>query len=71
MIGNAVWEVFPELKGTIVEEEITKVLREHTIIQYEVYFPPDGRWYETDGYATRDGVILIFRDITSRKFKPA
>ena len=69
MIGKGVWEVFPEAKGTIAEREITKALRECVPISYEIYFSPAHRWYETHGYPSSEGVILIFRDITDRKNK--
>lgn len=67
IIGKAVWEVFPEAKNTIVEREILRALQDQTTIQYEFLYPPNQRWYETKGYPSPEGVILVFRDITSRK----
>ena len=65
--GKRVWEVFPEAKDTIVEREIKRALKDQTSIQYEFLYPPNQRWYETKGYPSPQGVILVFRDITDRK----
>lgn len=67
MIGKSVWEVFPEVKGTIVEWELRKALDDHASIKFEFLYPGDTRWYEIQGYPSQPGAILVFRDITDRK----
>jgi PAS domain S-box-containing protein len=67
MIGKTVWEVFPEVKGTIVERELRKALEDHASIKFEFLYPGDKRWYEIQGYPSQPGAILVFRDITGRK----
>jgi PAS domain S-box-containing protein len=67
MIGKSVWEVFPEVKGTIVERQLRLALEDDVSIKYEFFYPQDQRWYETQGYPSSPGVILVFRDITDRK----
>jgi PAS domain S-box-containing protein len=67
MKGKSVWELFPELKGTLVERELRQVLEDHVHISYEFYYPKDQRWYETIGYPSAPGAILVFRDITDKK----
>ncbi len=67
MKGKSVWEVFPDLKGTQVERELRQVIENHVQVNYEFYYPKDQRWYETKGYPASPGVILVFRDITTRK----
>ena len=67
MQGKSVWELFPELKGTIVERELRQVIEDHTQVSYEFYYPKDKRWYETKGYPASPGAILVFRDITDKK----
>ena len=67
MKGKSVWEVFPELKGTLVERELRSVLEDHVPVSYEFYYDKDQRWYETKGYPGSPGAILVFRDITARK----
>ena len=67
IVGQSVWQVFPELRGTIVEKEIRRALENGVRIHYEYLFPTDRRWYEVQGYPSAEGVILLFRDITDRK----
>ena len=67
MKGKSVWELFPDLKGTIVERELRQVIQDHVQISFEFYYPKDQRWYETKGYPSSPGAILVFRDITGRK----
>jgi PAS domain S-box-containing protein len=70
MKGKSLWEVFPDLKGTIVERELRHVIEDHTQVSYEFFYPKDRRWYETKGYPASPGAILVFRDITARKAAP-
>ena len=45
IIGQSVWEVFPEVKGTVVEKEIKRALENGVRIEYEFLYPPDHRCY--------------------------
>jgi PAS domain S-box-containing protein len=67
MKGKSVWEVFPDLKGTVVERELRQVIEEHMQVSYEFYYSKDQHWYETKGYPASPGAILVFRDITAKK----
>ena len=69
VIGKCVWKVFPEAAGTVVEHELKKALTEFVSTSYEFYLAPANRWYETSVYPSKDGAILVFRDITERKDK--
>jgi PAS domain S-box-containing protein len=67
MKGKSIWELFPELKGTIVERELRSVIESHTQANFEFFNSKHQRWYETKGYPASPGAILVFRDITARK----
>lgn len=67
MNGKSVWELFPDLKGTLIERELRSVIDDHVQISFEFYYPKDQHWYETKGYPGSPGAILVFRDITARK----
>ena len=67
MIGKTVWECFPDVRNTIVGQEITRALSTQAHVFFETYYAPDGRWYENESFLTPEGLLLIFRDITSRK----
>ena len=67
MLGKSVWELFPGVKGTIVEQKLREVLEHDVHIEYDFFYPVDQRWYQGRGYPSMKGAILIFRDITQRK----
>jgi PAS domain S-box-containing protein len=67
MIGKSVWELFPDVKGTIAERQLSSALKDHVAIQFEFLYPGDQHRYEIQGYPSHPGVILVFRDITGRK----
>jgi hypothetical protein len=67
MKGKSLWEVFPDLKGTVIERELRQVLDDHVQVTYEFYYSRDQHWYETKGYPASPGAILVFRDITAKK----
>lgn len=67
MKGKSVWELFPEVKGTLAERELRSVIEDHMQVSFEFYYPKDQHWYETKGYPASPGAILVFRDITHQK----
>jgi len=67
MIGKSVWDLFPDVKGTLVERQLRQALEDNISIKFEFFYPGDQHWYEGQGYPSQPGVILVFRDITGRK----
>ena len=55
MIGKSVWELFPEVRGTVVERELRKALEDHASIKFEFLYPGDRRSYEIQGYPLARG----------------
>lgn len=70
MMGKSVWQVFPDVKGTLVERELLRALEGLMPVNYEFSYPPDKRWYAVRGYPSKDGIILIFRDMSKGKMAP-
>jgi PAS domain S-box-containing protein len=67
MIGKSMWELFPDVKGTIVERQLRLALKDEVSIEFEFLYPGDQHQYKIQGYPSPPGVILVFRDITGRK----
>ena len=65
-IGQSVWELFPDLRGTVAEQKLRHALDDQRPIQHELYSPNEQRWYESQAFPSSPGVVLIFRDITER-----
>jgi PAS domain S-box-containing protein len=67
MIGHSVWILFPGLRGSVAEQRLRHALDDQRPIQYELYSPADQRWYDTQGFPSSPGVVLVFRDTTQSK----
>ena len=67
LIGVSVWDAFPDVRGTVVEREIKRSLESGVRIEYEFLYPPNQHLYQVQGYPSPEGVILVFRDLTSRE----
>jgi PAS domain S-box-containing protein len=65
--GKSIWNLFPDLKGTLFERELRRVIQDHVQTAHEFFYPKNKRWYETKGYPASPGAILVFRDITEKK----
>ena len=67
LVGRDNWELYPETKGTIVEESYRRAMEQQTAVEFESYYEPWGRWYEGKVYPTPDGLAVAFHEITERK----
>jgi PAS domain S-box-containing protein len=67
MVGKSVWELFPDVKGSVFERQLVSALKDHVAIKFEFLYPGDQHRYEIQGYPSHPGVILVFRDITGRE----
>jgi PAS domain S-box-containing protein len=71
VIGKNHWEIWPELKGTPIEEVYRRVKGTRTADNFDLPFTfPDSRsgWVEVRAYPSLDdGLAFFFRDITERK----
>jgi PAS domain-containing protein len=61
-LNRAASEIFRQLGRDPV-----RVLKEGLPTKHEFYLPPAKRWYETSAYPSKEGVILVIRDITQSK----
>jgi len=67
ILGKDVWELFPEVIGTILEAEFRRAAAEGVATQFEYYHEPYGRWFEIRIHPCADGLSLFVADITDRK----
>jgi hypothetical protein len=65
MKGKSVWELFPDLKGTVVERELRQVIEDHAQITYECFSPQDPRWVRNKGISGFPQEPFLFSE-TSR-----
>ena len=67
LIGGVLWERFPELVGSVFQENYEKVMAEKVAIEFEASDPSGKTWYEVHAYPSNGGVSVFFRDISERK----
>jgi len=67
LVGQSVWDAFPEARGTPFQTEYERALREQETVSFEEYFEPLSTWFEVTAYPSESGLSVYFRDITERK----
>ncbi|KYH25084.1 bacterioopsin transcriptional activator [Halalkalicoccus paucihalophilus] len=67
LIGEDIWERFPEAVGTGFEEEYRRAMETQTPVRFEEYFPPLSAWFAVQAYPSETGLSVYFRDVTDRK----
>jgi PAS domain S-box-containing protein len=67
MIGQVIWEIFPEAVGTEFYEKAQRVMRTREPSHGEFFYASWKRWVDTRMYPTKDGLVIFRADITERK----
>ncbi|MCB7129040.1 MAG: response regulator [Candidatus Brocadiales bacterium] len=67
LIGNNVWEEFPEAVGSTFYNEYHRAISEQVTVAFEEFYPPLNTWFEVHAYPSKDGLSVYFRDITERR----
>jgi PAS domain S-box-containing protein len=66
LLGQVVWEVFPEAVGLPSYNAHMKAFSSQTVVITEFYYEPWNRWFENRIYPSSNGVTTYFQDITDR-----
>jgi PAS domain S-box-containing protein len=69
LLGKTLWELFPEILGTDVEQRLLEAMHLGLSSRYEFYFPPLESWFEQRLYPTAYGINQFSIEITERKLK--
>jgi PAS domain S-box-containing protein len=67
LLGENVWEKFPEAVGSTFYREYHKALQEQTTVEFEEYYPPLETWVGVRAYPSEYGLSVYFRDVTERR----
>jgi diguanylate cyclase (GGDEF)-like protein/PAS domain S-box-containing protein len=68
LLGQVLWDRFPILLGTSVEENYYRVMQQRVEATFEAAFAPQSAWFEIHAWPLLDGGIGVwFRDIKERK----
>jgi signal transduction histidine kinase/PAS domain-containing protein len=67
-IGQVLWEVYPDIVGTVVEREMRRAATERRPVTFEAFHPARGEWSALSCFPLADGGIATqWIDVTARK----
>jgi PAS domain S-box-containing protein len=65
LIGQAVWDVFPQALGTEVETAFRRVMSERVTANLRgFHFPPLNAWFDIRVYPIDEGIAVYFQEVT-------
>jgi len=67
LLGQNLWEVFPEIIGTTLEREYRTAITKQITVKFEGYYSPLKKWFEVHAYPSKEGLSVVFNDITKCK----
>ncbi len=67
LVGQNLWEVYPELLGTRFESAYRKVMETGVPVQFEAQGVLTSTWYTVSVYPSREGISVYWQDITQRR----
>jgi PAS domain S-box-containing protein len=67
VLGKLLWDVFPDIQGTIFETNYRKVMEEKTSVSFETHYPSYDMWLEIRAYGHDDGIVIFYTDISRHK----
>lgn len=65
-LGRSVWDVHPELKGTIFWNKYHEAKETGKSISFESYYKAMNKWFSVKVYPSSDGLTVFFNDISER-----
>lgn len=66
-LGRAYWDLWPEMRGTVVEESFGRVTTMGVPVHFEYHHPNSGRWIDVNAYPLGGYLHVYFKDVTELK----
>ncbi|MEO7080553.1 MAG: PAS domain-containing protein, partial [Flavobacteriales bacterium] len=68
LLGRVVWEVYPEVAGTFVQDAYRRTMEERVVSRIELFFAPVQKWFDAESHPANDGgIVVFFHDAQDRK----
>ena len=67
MLGQSIWQVFPALPGTPIEQQYRRAMTERVPFSFEAFSPAAGRWLDVRVSPTSNGLAAFLLDVDARK----
>ena len=66
-IGKILWDVHPEMRGTIFWDKYHEAMEKKISIEFENFYEHMGVWFNVMIYPSAEGLTFFYKDITERK----
>jgi len=66
-LGKVIWDVHPEMEGTIFWNKYHEAMQEKKVVEIEDYYAPMDIWFSVKVYPSADGLTIFYKDITKAK----
>jgi signal transduction histidine kinase/PAS domain-containing protein len=67
-LGRVLWEVYPDIVGTVFEREMRRAATERRPISFEAFYPGRGEWIVLSCFPLADGGLATqWTDVTAKK----
>ncbi len=66
LVGENMWDAFPEAVGTTFQEKYERAIEEDTTVEFVEYYSPLNRWFEVKAFPFESGLSVYFDDVTDR-----
>ncbi|HEY7886165.1 MAG TPA: PAS domain S-box protein, partial [Cellvibrionaceae bacterium] len=67
LLGNSLWQEFPESVSSEFEHHYRKALRENRKESFEAYYPSLAAWFSVNAYPSSEGLAVYFQDVTAHR----
>lgn len=67
LVGKDIWREFPQIKGTIIEEQYKQSLVKQIPFCFETRGLVQDQWYEQQVFPSPKGLTVYIKDVTDRK----
>lgn len=67
LLGQPLWQVYPQTLGSTVRQELQKVFTEGVTAHFQAFHPSLNRWLAVRAYPLPTGVLILHQDITEWK----
>ncbi|MBQ5940774.1 EAL domain-containing protein [Massilia sp. AB1] len=67
LLGKSLWDEYPELVGSMIEQEYRRAAGEGNTVAFEFFYAPSAWWFAVRVSPSSEGVTVYFDDITERR----
>jgi len=67
IIGANIWDAFPQIKNTILEEKYRYAMQTQQVVNFETKGIGGEVWFSITVYPSKNGILVNWRDITEHK----